>query len=221
MHNIAVIWDMDGVIIDSIPLHYEAWKRAFSNYGVDYSIAVGEKPFGHSRTIKSVFSNISNAKVSEIAGKKEQAFKQLLNQGSIEAQSGVLRLIKELQSIGIRLALASSNSIEIISIILEALAIIKYFDIIISSEDVKNPKPHPEIYLKALSGLGVTPENACVIEDMPACIAAVKAAGIHCIAVATNHSREKLKEADMVVNSISELTAQDVISVVCGNNGII
>ena len=208
----GVIWDMDGVIIDSVPFHYQAWQTVFQKRGKNLEKSITEKPFGHIDTIKSVMGkDISEVELKEIATEKEEVFRQLITE-QIRPLPGVIRLLVALRKNGFKLALASSSPRENIDLILEGLRASSYFDIIISAEDVKHAKPDPEVFMLAAERLGVKNERCIVVEDMPAGVSAAKQVGMRCIGVATNRPKAMLNDADVVVESLAKITLRDFLS---------
>jgi beta-phosphoglucomutase len=205
----GVIWDMDGVIIDSVPFHYQAWQAVFKKRGKSLEKSISEKPFGHIDTIRSVMGqDISDAELGTIATEKEAVFRHLIRQ-RVQPLPGVIPLLAELRQRGFKLALASSAPKENINLILEGLHARVYFDAVVSAEDVTHTKPDPEVFALAAKRLGLSNSECIVVEDMPAGIVAAKQLCMRSIGVATNRPKELLAEADLVVGSMKEVTTMD------------
>ncbi len=201
----AVIFDLDGVIVDSEPLHKEAWKRIFKEEGIELNEEDLKDSIGTTNHIllKKVLAE-KNLKVDfkEWYKRKAEEYKVLLRKKS-RSFPGVSALIKKLNRKYL-LAIASSSWRENINFVLNKLALKGYFKIIIGRENVENHKPHPEIYLLAAEKLNVPPERSIVIEDSVVGVEAAKTAGMRCIAVCNSYPQERLKKADLVVNSLKE-----------------
>ena len=206
----GVIWDMDGVMIDSVPFHYRAWQAVFSKRGKNLDKSISEKPFGHIDTIKSVMGKeISDTEIKAIALEKEVLFRELIRE-NLHPLPGVISLLKDLRNAGFKLALASSSPRQNIKLILDGLGANSYFDTVVSAEDVSRVKPDPEVFVLAAARLDLDHNRCIVIEDMPAGVNAAKSLGMLCIGVATNRPVEMLREADIVVKSLSKVTLQDL-----------
>lgn len=204
----AVLWDMDGTIVDSGVGHRLAWEKTFNNHGETFTEAVFKYTFGrrNEETIRKYFGrNISQEKLDAIADEKERIFRSLIK-GKIRALPGAVELIKSLQKAGYRQALVSSTPIENIELITGTLCIKDCFDVIIASGDVSKGKPDPQGFLLAAEKLNVLPENCIVMEDAVAGVTAAKRGGMHCIAVTTSRPKERLSKADIVVDNLEKIT---------------
>lgn len=207
----AVIWDMDGVIADTGPYHFKAWQTVFQKRGVNFTEADFRRNFGqrNDTIIKNTLGEISQSEIEAIASEKETTFRKLAAQ-NIRALPGATELIKLLREHGFMVALASSAPMENIRLVTQTLGIENYFQAIITGQDVTEGKPSPQGFLLAAQKLGVEPKSCIVIEDAIAGVAACKRAGMHCLAVTNTHPRERLREADLVVDSLEEITVDDL-----------
>jgi len=203
----AVIWDMDGVIVDTAPYHFRSWQDVFSKREVDFTKKDFRLIFGQRNDfiIHSTLGNVPSEEMEAIALEKETIFRNLMR-GRIKALPGAVELIKSLTEHGFRNALASSAPPGNIKLLIGSLGIDDYFDIIVSGHEVAESKPSPQVFLLAARRLGVKPENCIVIEDAITGVAAARRAGMRCVAVTTTNSRARLAEADMVVDSLEEVT---------------
>lgn len=204
----SVIFDMDGVITNSMPEHYFSWKQVLEEEGIaisQHEVYLREGQPG-SQTVKELFvlHNRSYTKKigDEILSKKESLFKQVIKTRYIQ---GSRTLLRNLHSQGIRLALVTGTARHEVHKILPD-SIYNLFSVIVTGTDVKHGKPHPEPFIKALTQLEIEPQSAVVIENAPFGIQAAKAAGIRTIAIETSLPREYLQEADDIFSSIKELT---------------
>lgn len=207
--NKAVIWDMDGVIVDSAQYHYEAWRYVFKKRGVDFTGEHFRRHFGqrNDTIIRSALGdNVSQAEIDAIAFEKEEEYRRRVK-GNIRALPGAIELIKSLDEGGFCMAVASSAPPENIQMILRELGIGGYFQAVVYGREVKHGKPNPEAYLLAARKLGIEPAGCMVIEDAVAGVTGAKRAGMCCIGVTTTHPREKLSEADIVVDTLESVDA--------------
>jgi beta-phosphoglucomutase family hydrolase len=208
----AVIWDMDGVLADTAPYHLRAWQETFSKRGISFTEADFMRGFGvrNDAIIRNILGEqITEAEIEAIAQEKEATFRRIIGQ-DIKPLPGALELLRQLHDRGIKMAIASSTVIENIRLIVGSLGIENYFEAIITGHDVSQGKPSPQVFLVAAQRLSVNPANSIVIEDAVAGVKAAKSAGMPCVAVTGSHPREKLKEADLVVDSLEEVTVNDL-----------
>ena len=208
----AVIWDMDGVIADTGSYHLKGWQIVLQKTGKHYTEEEYRRNTG--RRSDSILRDILGEKatqeeIAKITQEKEEIFKQLISQ-NIRSYPGVIKLITSLKEHGFKMAIASSAPMGSIQLITRSLKIHNYFDIILSGWDLTKSKPDPEIFLQAVEKLGVKAENAIVIEDAIAGVTASKRAGIRCIAVTNTNPKEALREADLVIGSLEEITIDDL-----------
>ena len=208
----AVIWDMDGVIADTGPYHFKAWQQVLQKRGVNFTEEDFKRNFGQRNdTIirNTLGEQIPQSEVDAIAREKEKTFRKLLRQ-NIKPLPGAIKLIKSLGEHGFKIALASSAPMENIRLVTRSLEINDYFQAIVSGRDVTEGKPSPQGFLLAAQKLGVAPKQCVVIEDAIAGVAACKRAGAHCIAVTNTNPREKLKEADLIVDTLEAVNINDL-----------
>lgn len=208
----AVIFDMDGVIIDSIPVHFKAWQELFAKYEKkNYKFEEFEKVIGFStENIIIKFKNEYNIKedVEKMAQVKNDLYLKYFKKEA-RLVSGVLPLLKQLKKRRLSVALASSEPTPIIKTVILKFRLKDFFKVIIGGDETIRPKPSPEIFLKAASELKVSPSECLVIEDSPPGITAAKSAKMKCLAIATTHKHTDLKRADFIINKFSELNLDD------------
>jgi beta-phosphoglucomutase family hydrolase len=208
----AVIWDMDGVLADTAPHHFRAWRETFAKRSINFTEADFMRGFGvrNDTIIRNVLGEkTTDAEIETIAQEKEATFRRIIGK-DIKPLPGVIELLGQLHDRGIKMAIASSTVIENIRLITGSLGIEKYFEAIITGHDVTKGKPDPQVFLKAAQKLGVSPANSIVFEDAVAGVKAAKSAGMHCVAITSTHSREKLAEADLVIDSLTEVSVKDL-----------
>lgn len=180
----AVIFDMDGVIIDSEPIHFMSDKMTMLDYGFELTDQELHKYVGISNPImweemREQYGMV--ATVEELLHKQMYYKKLLFGDREIQSIEGIENLLKILKDSDIRIGLASSSPRGFIELILSNLGIIEYFAVVVSGEEVERSKPAPDIFLKAAELLKVNPSNCIVIEDSRNGVKAAKDAGMKCI----------------------------------------
>jgi len=206
----AALFDMDGVIVDSEPLHHKAYYQMFSDVNIDVSEDIYASFTGQS-TLEICKQLITHFKLplgpQTLVDIKRHHFKQLFdNDTSLQLLDGVLDVIKDYYSHGMALVLASSASMANINRIFERFDLDQYFVAKISGADLKKSKPHPEIFIKAAELSGHDPKDCFVIEDSTNGISAAKAANIFCIGYNSLHSKDQdYTKADVVVSRFEDI----------------
>jgi beta-phosphoglucomutase family hydrolase len=203
----TILWDMDGVIADSYSYHFAAWQATFAKRGIKFTKDDFANLFGtrNDFIIGSIMGReLPERDTSVIVQEKEEIFRRKAT-GNIKPFPGAIRLLNALKKGNIRLGLASSTPKENIDLILNELNLKAIFDCIVSGQEVSDSKPSPQIYLLAAEKLGVTPNDCVVIEDSPLGVKAAKTAGMKCLAITNTHPRQKLKEADKIVESLENV----------------
>ncbi len=209
----AVIWDMDGVIIDSAEEHRQAWQRLAHEEGVRFSDADFWSTFGKrdDDIITLVWGVQSPERLQALADRKEAYFRALIRETAAPLP-GSIELLRGLHEAGFAQALASSAPVENIRLISEVLGLGHYLTALVSGETVAHGKPAPDIFLKAAGELGIVPSQCLVIEDAVAGVKAAHAAGMRCIAVAGDRDLPGLREAELMVKSLTEVDVERVRS---------
>ena len=208
----AVIWDMDGVIVDTGTYHFKSWHYVFKKQGINFTELDFQHIFGQRNDgiIKQYIGrDISQKEIDDIAQDKEENYRKLAS-GNLKPFPGVVKLLKSLKENGIKSAIASSAPLENIRLILKETGIEDYFQAIVYGREVSEGKPSPQIYLKAAEKLGVEPHNCVVIEDAVAGVQGARKANMLCLAVTNTHAREGLSGANMVVDSLSGMGLKDL-----------
>jgi HAD superfamily hydrolase (TIGR01509 family) len=212
MRRAAVIWDMDGVIVDSERFHYEAWRWLAAQRGADLTRKDFLDTFGmaNPEVVVRLFGAVAEPEAREIASSKEVEFRRRLS-GRVEALPGAAGLIHALHADGHAQAVASSAPMENIEVILDELGLDECFQAVASGDHVSRGKPHPEIFTLAATRLGAAPRDCIVIEDAVVGVRAAVRAGMKVYAVTTTHQRADLEHADRVVGSLEELALADFL----------
>lgn len=201
----AILFDMDGVILDSEPAHFAAFRKVLENHGMNLS-EEGYKKYFAGKTDKQgfeqYFSSLSaKIDVNKFMDHKTCAYSELAADRLAPFPS-TIQIIKKLQG-KIPLALVTGSLRPEAEIALGSLSLETSFNVMICAEDIHNGKPDPEGYNKAVSILGIERDKCVVIEDSPNGVLAAKKAGITCIAVTTTHTPNELREASAVVHTLS------------------
>jgi beta-phosphoglucomutase family hydrolase len=210
----AVIWDMDGVIADTAPYHLQAWQEVFRRRGVRYTEDDFKRNFGkrNDSIIRSVLgSRVPLAEMEAIAAEKEELFRRWAG-SRIRPLPGAIELMQALREHGFAQAMGSSAPLENIELVTRRLGIAGFFRVIVSGREVTEGKPSPQVFLRAAERLGARPEDCVVIEDAVAGVSAAKRAGMSCIAVTSTNSRDKLSGADLIVDTLEEITVAGLAS---------
>lgn len=220
----AVIFDMDGVIIDSEPLHARANILALKKYGInltfDYvSQFIGKTILAMCETIKKDYNLEISAK--ELSQESAYQIEMLHSKEGYTPIPYVKELIEDLHRHGIKLAIASSSTIELIEKITDVFQIRPYFTALISGLSVAHSKPAPDIFLKACDELGVTPEEAIVIEDSTNGVLAATRANIAAIGYVNSHSgNQDLSKASILIEGFEEIDCDFIRRVHCHAHNI-
>ena len=207
----AVIWDLDGVVIDSADEHRLAWQRLAREEGVTFTDADFWSTFGkrNDDIIPQFWGSLSAEQLKALADRKEAYFRELIRERAVPLP-GAMELMRELHEAGFAQALASSTPIENIQLISDVLGLKRYLSVLVSGETVARGKPAPDIFLKAASELHMHSSWCVVIEDAVAGVRAAHAAGMRCIAVVGNRDLPGLREAELMVKDLTEVDVERV-----------
>jgi len=206
MQTKAILWDLDGVIVDSGPYHFEAYKRVFHVHGHDLT---RERFFAellglrNPAIIRAVLGELPAEDMAKIADLKEETFRSLV-QGHVVALPGACEMIDRAKTEGILQAIVSSTPRANIDLVVGSLGLRDAFATIVGEEDASRGKPDPEGFTVAAARLGVHPNACVVIEDAPEGITAGNAAGARTIAVTSTRPRDRLTHASLVVDTLDE-----------------
>jgi beta-phosphoglucomutase len=208
----AVIFDMDGVLVDTYAAHYRSWQQIAESEGLPLTEAQFAATFG--RTSREIITHLwgpdryDDAQLAELDRQKEAAFRCIIEAG-FPAMPGAAALVRSLHDTGFRLAVGSSGPPENVAMVLEKLGVGDLFEAVVTGEDVTRGKPDPEVFLIAARRLGVAPADCVVIEDAPPGVAAANAGGMVSVGLASaGRRREDLAAARAVVDALDEISPQ-------------
>ncbi|GCE46714.1 beta-phosphoglucomutase [Thermosporothrix hazakensis] len=207
----AVIWDLDGVIIDSADAHRKAWYKLAEDLGIPYSDEEFWATFGqrNDAIIPRMVKGATPEQVRAYGNQKEAYFREFARE-TLAFLPGAQELLRGLREAGFRQALASSTPMENIELISEVLGLHRYLDTLVSGESVPHGKPAPDVFLKAAEELGAAPAHSLVIEDAVAGVQAARAGGMYCIAVVGERDLPGLRAADLVVRDLTEVSVERI-----------
>lgn len=208
----GVIFDMDGVLVNSNPYHLRKWAEFLDQHRIPYnpddlpSQVLGPRSDAVIRLFLG--SRLSDGEVSRLVEEVEERFRRVF-QPHAKPLPGLAELVAELHDGGVPMAVASSAIAKNVEFMVNVLGFRPYFRCLVTSEDVTHPKPHPEIYLKTAEKLGLLPSLCVAFEDSYVGVESAKRAGMKCVAVASSFSLEELRQktqADLTVQGFEGLT---------------
>ncbi|NLD48851.1 MAG: HAD-IA family hydrolase [Clostridiaceae bacterium] len=221
--NYGIIFDMDGVIINTCKLHEESWFTLSKLYGFSWndSINFKEDIFGASSidSARRLFKNdIANHNLKTICREKDMIYKEFLEKRVLEIViKGFPDFFSRIINSRFQAALATSSTYDEASYVLQHLDIYQHFKSIVSINNVKNPKPNPETYLKACKALGLLPGSCLGFEDSIPGITSLERAGVKCVVVGSTLSNEKLRANGLKFNyyikDFSKITLSEVLDI--------
>ncbi|MDD2807708.1 MAG: HAD family phosphatase [Patescibacteria group bacterium] len=210
--DIGIIYDLDDLMVDSHPLHEKANELLFNEYGHSFEelpVAMRTKFVG--RRIIDIFVEVVEYFKLEIDieflyQKRNEIFLAMVKK-DLKAMPGLHKSLEIFNKHKFKIALASSGTKTYIDVVLDKFRIRKYFDVIISGDDVKEGKPNPEVYIMTAKKLSIAPDNCVVLEDAKAGVDSAKSAGCKCIAIQSPSTPpQDLRKADLYLNSLINLT---------------
>jgi len=206
----AVLFDLDGVIVDSRPHHLSAWHELARRHQIAPEPDYFTRTFGLRNDAILGGLGIKPGDLPRLAAEKEALFRDAAR-GRVQALPGVRELLDALDRASVPRAVVTSTPRENLDLILESLALAGCFQALVAEEDALKGKPNPEGFLVAARRLCVEPACCVVIEDAPAGLRAAKAAGMRAIGVTTTHPAADLRDADLVVDSLAEAAVRAFI----------
>ena len=211
--NIGIIFDMDGVLVDSAAPHGRSWQRLAAETGVAITMKQFAATFGQtSRQIIRQFwgADLTDEQVARLDDRKEELHRDLIR-GQAPITPGAVDLVRRLASEGVGLVIGSSGPPENIDLVLDEMDVRECFRAVVTGMDVSFGKPDPEVFLTAAAKLGMAPARCVVVEDAPVGIEAAKRAGMAVVALVGTHPHDALTDANLVVDALADL-ATDTFS---------
>lgn len=209
----GVIFDLDGVLIDTGQFHRQSWYDLAREENFEMSDELFYSTFGmqnYQIIPLLVRRDLTVEDIERMSEWKERRYRELIS-GKLTLQEGARGLIDELKSNGFLLAIGTSAPQANLAFMLEHTGVDDCFDAYVTGEEVSNSKPAPDTFLKAAEKLLLAPGRCLVVEDAVQGVQAGKKAGMKVVAVCTTRGREDLEEADLIVDSLGELKADDFL----------
>jgi HAD superfamily hydrolase (TIGR01509 family) len=202
----GVLWDMDGVLVDTGEFHFLSWATVLADHGIPFSREFFRGTFGMNNA--GILSLLLGEKLTvellrEIGDRKEEAFRRAVR-GRVQPLPGVLDWLDRLRATGFRQGIASSAPQANIDALVDELGLRPWFNAVISGSELPG-KPEPVLFLEVAHQLEVPPGRCIVVEDAVAGVEAAKRAGMKCVAVTTTNPAEALQAADVVVDRLDAL----------------
>ena len=224
-NKFGLIFDVDGVIADTEAVNARASIRVFRElFGVDnvvrsdFQAGLGRGAEQYVKAAARIHSlELTDEQVAQATKMRQEYFLEILSEEPLPAFAGVLDLMNEaMQDDNFQVAIATSSTLEKSRAVLESAKIPYQKMVYINGSDVKNKKPHPQLFLLAAQRMKIEPANCVVIEDAPNGVQAAKAAAARCIAVTNSASEENLAEADLICESLEQIDLQAIIKLIEG-----
>lgn len=204
----AIIFDMDGVLIDSNPFHKIALKQFCRQHGHELGESqLREKIYGRTNKewLTNLFGNLPDEQLKAFADEKESLFRKIYKD-DIRPLPGLIDFLEQLRRNNIARAIATSAPRSNVDFTFEKTPIGHYFDVVLNDTHVVKSKPHPEIYIKAAAAIGFDPARCIVFEDSLSGVEAGLGAGAKVIGVATTHSADEFSGVAMTIQNFKNLT---------------
>lgn len=209
----AAIFDLDGVVVDTVPLHFKAWKRMFGEYGKEFTFKdYKEKVDGIPRAdgARAILTDLPEDKLKEACDKKQRYFLEYLKSSEIPVYETTISLIKELRANNVKVAIISSS--KNCPYILSKINLYPLIDVEINGNDITKGKPDPQIFLMVSEHLGLEPGECIVFEDALLGVEAGKRAKMKCVGIDRHGDPDRLKKADFIVKDLSEINYEFLLS---------
>jgi len=206
----GVIFDMDGVLVDSGPAHMRSWQALAREYAgmvitpEQFAASFGQRS---SEIIRAWFGVDDPAEVRRLDDRKEAIYRELIR-SHVPVMPGAMQCVRKLHEAGIRLAVGSSGPPENVELVCGALRLERYLSAVVTAVDVQRGKPDPQVFEVAAARLDLPCAACFVVEDAPPGVEAAKRAGMVCIALAGTHGIEALRAANRIVRSLTEITPE-------------
>jgi len=217
MTDSAIIWDVDGTLVDTAELHFDSWVKLAAELGKPFTRADFAATFGrrNPEIIHQLFGNYPAAQVAELGERKERYYRAEAARG-VSLLPGVRSLLEQFAQRGIPQAIGSSAPRDNLELILDLTSSRTFFQGVVAMEDTQRGKPDPQVFLVAARKVGRQPAQCIVFEDAVAGVQAAKAGGMKCVAVrfVGHHSEQSLRNAgaDLITTTLDEVNAEQVLA---------
>jgi beta-phosphoglucomutase len=222
-HDKAAIWDVDGTLVDTAELHFQAWQAVCREKGREFTRSDFAATFGqrNPEIIRTLFGEqFTPQEIADLGDRKEVLYRDAAKNG-VELLPGARQLVEDLHRARFAQAIGSSAPPANLELILRLTGIARFFEVIISSEDTQRGKPDPQVFLLAADRLGVASPHCVVFEDAVAGVQAARAGGMKCVAVRCvgHHSEESLRQAgaDRIVETLEQLSADAIVDLLASD----
>jgi beta-phosphoglucomutase len=215
MKDIAVIFDMDGVLVDNAQFHNQAWMQFCKSKGADVTLERVSSHFGNNNReylTSLIDPNLTDEQILAYAIEKEQLYRDIF-ETHITAPEGLVEFLDELRANNIKISVGTSAPRANVDFVLSRLNIAKYFDLIVDETYVKHGKPNPEVYNISAEMLKLPAANCLVIEDSIHGIEAAKSAGMKVVGIASTHPASMLTHTDYTIKSFKEIYLKKVLEI--------
>ncbi len=210
MSTRAIIFDLDGVLVWSVPLHWRAFQKTFASVGRNFpleeymSFAIGAS---RDQVIRRVLGDLPDSKLQHFMDEKERHFKEYLSVKSLDTIPGAIEFVRAARGQGLKTAVATASRTP--ELMLESIGALDLFDAIVGRGNVARSKPHPDVYLLAAETLQVQAAECLVIEDSSVGVEAARAAGMRVLALTTTEEPKGLSKADAVYSGFHEIQLEN------------
>ena len=213
----GIIFDGDGVLFDTEKLHVIAWKKVFKSHNIeleenDFAEGVGVEDKTFLKKLKEKGKIEKDLKIEELVCEKNKELLKIVNKKNAGVSEEVKEILKFLKN-KYKIAIASNSEKKFVLKVLKISNIYNFFDLIITRNDVKNPKPFPDIYIEVSKKLKIPVKNIIAFEDSETGILAAKSSGIFCVAIPTTQSLEKIEIADIIIDKLNLDNIKKVIKI--------
>jgi len=214
----AVIFDVDGVLVDSYQPHFQSWRQMLAEHSIELTEPEFRATFG--RTSRDIILALCGDRfpmeqLQAFDDRKEALYRELIRD-DFPAIDGAAELIDALHAAGFALAVGSSGPTENVALALESLGCVEKISARVTGGDVARGKPDPQVFLMAAEKLSIAPQHCAVVEDAPAGVEAANRAKMTSIGLTGTATREQLAHADLVVDSLNELTPESLQKLFAG-----
>jgi beta-phosphoglucomutase len=210
----AAIFDLDGVIVDTVPIHFKAWKKMFSEYGIEFTFDDYKKKVDGIPRIdgcKAILTDLSDDEIQVASSRKQVYYLEYLEKEGVKVYESTISLIKQLLANKIKVAVISSS--KNLLMILKKTHTESLFEVKIGGNDITKGKPDPQVFLMAAERLGVPVGESLVFEDATLGVEAAKRAGMYCVGIDRDNHPMLFQKADITVKDLSEVDFQRILSI--------